>query len=225
LEPFTLEWQETKNILFSLKANMNAKSGQIQLNLDNGSTRFMWNQYVNVEALPQPTVDFVSLEYSGEAYETLSGAGAQPSGVELVYTWILSNTGETKWYPSTLLNLDQNLVGDCDQVGEIGLNEIVPVKCRILIRNDAEPMSQPSFTVTFSDENASVVRTVGLVVAPVESYSWTLKSTPEFTTGVEGAIVLEVENTGNVALQRRITVESVEDWDISVDGTDILDLE
>jgi uncharacterized membrane protein/uncharacterized protein YfaP (DUF2135 family) len=225
LEPFTLEWQETKNILFSLKANTNAKSGQIQLNLDNGSTRFMWNQNVNVEALPQPTVDFVSLEYSGETYETLSGAGAQPSGVELVYTWILSNTGETIWYPSTLLNLDQNLVGDCDQVGEIALNDIVPVKCRILIRNDAEPMSQPSFTVTFSDENASVVRTAGLVVAPVESYSWTLKSKPEFTTGVEGAIVLELENTGNVALQRRITVENVEDWDISVDGTDILNLE
>jgi uncharacterized membrane protein/uncharacterized protein YfaP (DUF2135 family) len=225
LEQFTLEWQETKNILFSLKANINAKSGQIKLNFDNGSTRFSWSETLTVEALPQPTVDFVSLEYRGERYDTLLGNGAQPSSTELVYTWLLGNTGTTVWRPSTLLNLDANLVGDCDQVDEITQNNPMPVKCRILIRNDAQPMSQPSFTVTFADDNASVVKTVGLVVAPVERYDWNLVSLPQFTTGTESTIVVQLKNSGNVALQRRIVIGPVTDWDISVDGEDILTLE
>jgi uncharacterized membrane protein/uncharacterized protein YfaP (DUF2135 family) len=225
LEQFTLEWQETKNILISLKANPNAKSGQIKLNFDNGSTRFSWSEILSVEALPQPLVDFVSLEYRGEKYESLLGNGAQPSSTELVYTWLLSNTGTTVWRPSTLLNLDANLVGDCDQVGEITQNNPVPVKCRILIRNDALPMSQPSFIVTFADENASVVKTVGLVVAPVEQYDWNLVSVPQFTTGKENTIVVQLTNAGNVALQRRVVIGSVTDWDISVDGEDIITLE
>ena len=225
IEPFTLEWLETKNLLFSLNTNENAKSGTMNFNLDNGSTRFSWDMYLIVEAVPQPTVDFYSLEYDDMSFETIMGAGSQPSNTELKYTWLLSNSGSTIWRPTSTLSLDSDLVGDCDQVEEVQLNDIVPVTCRILIRNDVTPLTEPSFVVTFGDVNASISTTVGMVVAPVEKYEWKVISNPSFETGTEATIALRITNTGNIEVQRRVIVEELQDWDVVIDGDDIVTLQ
>ena len=57
-----LPWATSKNLLYTLEAGSNARSGTVKLHLDNGSSRFTWTGQLNVEALPEPTLTFVSLE-------------------------------------------------------------------------------------------------------------------------------------------------------------------
>ena len=60
LDTVSLEWASSKNLLYTLEANANARSGTIKLNLDNASTRFTWAGSLNVEVLPEPVLTFVS---------------------------------------------------------------------------------------------------------------------------------------------------------------------
>ena len=225
LEVVELPWASSKNLLYTLEAGSNARSGSIKLNLDNGSDRFTWEGTLNVEVLPEPTLTFVGLELQdGTTFGTPQGAGSHPSGETLVFTWLLSNEAETVWRPSASLQLDAGLFGECTPVDEVGLGDVSPVVCNVLIAANMAPMSEPSFTLVLNDAGVDYTTTVGLLVAPNEQVAWDIGAVPVFTTGQERQVTVEITNTGNTALQRQVVVNAPSTWSVSVDGSDILDL-
>ena len=226
LEVVDLPWATSKNLLYTLEAGSNARSGTIKLHLDNGSNRFTWTGELNVEALAEPTLTFVSLELQdGTSFTNPQGAGTHPSGENLKFTWLLGNGADTVWSPSASLRLDSGLFGDCTPVESVGKGEVVPVVCNVVIDGEMAPMSEPSFTVILNDAGVEQSTTVGLLVAVNEQVEWDIGAVPQFTTGQERQITLEITNTGNTPLQRQLLVETPSSWSASVDGTDIVDLD
>ena len=204
----------------------NARTGTIKFHLDNGSDRFTWESTLNVEILPEPTLTFVGLELEdGTTYGTLQGAGSHPSGESLKFTWLLGNDAETVWSPSASLQLDPGLFGECTPVDPVGMGDVSPVVCNVLIAANMAPMSEPSFTLVLNDAGVERTTTVGLLVAPNEQVSWDIDSVPGLTTGQERQVTVEITNTGNTALQRQVMAEAPPKWSVSVDGNDIVDLE
>ena len=220
-----LPWATSKNLLYTLEAGSNARSGPIKLHFDEGSNRFTWEDTLNVEVLPAPTLTFVGLELQdGTTYGTPQGAGSHPSGESMKFTWLLGNEAETVWRPSASMQLDSGLFGECTPVEPVGMGDVSPVVCNVLIAANMAPMSEPSFTVVLSDAGVEKTTTVGLLVAPIEQVAWDIGSVPAFTTGQERQVTVEITNTGNTALQRQVVVDAPEKWAVSVDGNDIVDL-
>ena len=176
--------------------------------------------------MAEPTLTFVGLELQdGTTFANPQGAGTHPSGENLKFTWLLGNGADTVWNPSASLRLDAGLFGDCTPVEAVGKGEVVPVVCSVVIDGDMAPMSEPSFTVVLNDAGVEQSTTVGLLVAANEQVAWDIGAVPQFTTGQERQITLEITNTGNTALQRQLVVEVPAAWSASVDGTDIVDLD
>ena len=226
LDVVELPWATSKNLLYTLEAGSSARSGTIKLHLDNASSRFSWTGELNVEALAEPTLTFVSLELQdGTTFTNPQGSGTHPSGENLKFTWLLGNEADTVWNPSASLRLDAGLFGDCTPVEPVGKGEVAPVVCNLVIDGDMAPMSEPSFTVVLNDAGVEQSTTVGLLVAANEQVDWDIGAIPLFTTGQERQITLEITNTGNTPLQRQLAVNAPSSWSASVDGTDIVDLE
>ena len=226
LDTVSLEWASSKNLLYTLEANANARSGTIKLNLDNASTRFTWAGSLNVEVLPEPVLTFVSLEHqNGTSYGTLQGAGTHPSGESMTFTWLLTNEAGADWSPSASLQLASNLFGDCTPVESVGPGDVEPVMCTVLIAANTPPLSEPSFTLVLSDGGVELTTTVGMLVAANEQVAWDVGNVPQFVTGEMRQLTVEVTNTGNTALQRQVVLDVPETWTASVDGNDIVNLE
>ena len=226
LEVIDMPWASSKNLLYTLEAGSNARTGTIKFHLDDGSDRFTWQKTINVEILPKPTLTFVGLELQdGTSFGTPQGAGSHPSGESLKFTWLLGNDAETVWSPSASLQLDPGLFGECNPVEPVVMGAVSPVVCNLLIAANMAPMSEPSFTLVLNDAGVERTTTVGLLVAPNEQVAWDIDSVPLLTTGQERQVTVEITNTGNTALQRQVLVEAPSKWVASVDGNDILNLE
>ena len=223
---FDLDWASSKNLLYTLQAGPNARSGTVQLHFDNGSVRTTWTGTLTVESLPEPTLTFVSLELpDGARFGTPQADGSHPSGESMTFTWLLSNTAETTWTPSVALQTDTGLFGDCNEVGPVARNAQVPLVCTVLIADSLAPMAEPAFTLRLDGNAVELTTTVGLLVAENEQVTWDVGQVPAFVTGETRQVRVEVENTGNVALQRQLRVEAPDGWTASVDGDDIISLE
>ncbi len=220
-----LPWATSKNLMYTLEASANARSGTIHFNLDNGSTRFTWEGQVTVEVLPEPTLTFVGLELSdGTTFSSPMGAGSHPSGEAMTFTWLLGNDGETTWSPSASLQLDQGLFGDCTPVQPVAFNGVSPVVCNILVAANSPPLSEPAFTLVLSGGGVDLSTTVGLLVAANEEVAWDVSSVPSFVTGETRQLTVKITNTGNTPFQRQLVVTPAASWTASVDGNDIVDL-
>ena len=224
--PFDLDWASSKNLLYTLEAGPNARSGDLVLNLDNGSARYTWTRSVVVERLPEPTMAFVGLELQdGTRFGSPVGSGSHPSGESMTFTWLLTNAAETAWAPSVSIQADDGLFGDCTPVGTVASDTPVPLVCTMLIANGMAPMSEPSFTLNLAAGGVELSTTVGLLVAENEEVRWDLGQVPTFVTGAEREVRIELTNTGNTPLQRQVQVEAGPDWNGEVEGNDIVDLE
>ena len=226
LTPFDLDWASSKNLLYTLQAGPNARSGDVVLNFDNGSERYTWTRSLVVERLPEPTMTFVGLELQdGTRFGSPEGSGSHPSGESMTFTWLLSNSAETEWAPSISIQADDGLFGDCSTVETVSRETPVPLVCTMLIANGLAPMSEPSFTLNLADNGVDLTTTVGLLVAENEAVRWNLGQVPSFTTGDEREIRVEITNTGNTPLQRQVRIDAADDWNAKVDGNDIVNLE
>jgi uncharacterized membrane protein len=225
LTPIDLPWATSKNLLYTLEAGKNARSGDFMLNLDNGSTRFTWEGELEVELLPEPELTFVGLDLAdGRSFGVPQADGSHPSGESMTFTWLLSNAAETAWSPSASVQLDSGLFGECNPVATVGLNEVAPVVCSVLIAGNMAPMSEPSFTLLLSDGDVELTTTVGLLVAINEQVAWDVGSTPLMKTGEERQVTVKITNTGNTVLQRQLLLDVPSGWAASVDGNDVVDL-
>ena len=221
-----LNWASTRNIIVTVNSQGFGKSGEIQFNLDNGSNRYSWTGYIDVEILAQPTLDFASLQLAdGTSYGHPLGTGSHPSGEILIFTWLVGNNADVDWEPSVSVTLDPGLFGECQNVGVVGYLEFQLLQCSILISGNMAPKSEPSFTVVLRGNGVEYVEQVGLYVASVESATWDASRNEKFTTGEVEAVSIDVTNSGNVAWSYKIQATASENWYCEVVGNDVIVLE
>ena len=226
IEPVSMAWGSSTSLLYTLQGNGAAKSGPIQFNLEVPTNVFSWNGDLVVETLAAPSLTFVGLELlDGTSFSTPQGSGSHPTGEAMEFTWLVSNDATTPWTPSVSLQTGSGLFGDCSFSATVEFNQLVPLKCSILIANGAAPLTEPSFTVTLEGEDVLLTQTIGLLVGENEIVEWEVESIPAFKTGNSGQVVIEITNTGNTRFERQVRVDAGDDWSASIDGNDIIELE
>ncbi|MEJ6653509.1 MAG: hypothetical protein QNL55_03995, partial [Euryarchaeota archaeon] len=225
-ETIELNWASTSNIIVTVNSQGSGKSGEIKFNLDNGSDRYSWTGYIDVEILAQPTLDFSSLILAdGTSYGHPLGTGSHPSGESLNFTWLVGNNADVDWEPSVSVTLDPGLFGECRNIGVVGYLQFQLLQCSILISGNMAPKSEPSFTVVLEGNGVEYVEQVGLYVASVESATWDASRNEKFATGVVETVSIDVTNSGNVAWSYKIQANASEDWYCEVIGNDVISLE
>tara|TARA_B110000438_G_scaffold100549_1_gene99428 strand:+ start:194 stop:4723 length:4530 start_codon:yes stop_codon:yes gene_type:complete len=221
-----LNWASTRNIIVTVNSQGSGKSGEIKFNLDNGSDRYSWTGYIDVEILAQPTLDFSSLILAdGTSYGHPLGTGSHPSGESLNFTWLVGNNADVDWEPSVSVTLDPGLFGECRNIGVVGYLQFQLLQCSILISGNMAPKSEPSFTVVLEGNGVEYVEQVGLYVASVESAIWDASRNEKFATGVVETVSIDVTNSGNVAWSHKIQAIASENWYCEVIGNDVISLE
>jgi hypothetical protein len=221
-----LPWATTSNIIVVVNSQGSGKSGEVKFNLDNGSDRYSWTGYIDVEILAQPTLDFTTLQFAdGTTYEHPLGPGSHPSGESLNFSWLVGNNADVDWEPSVSLVLDPGLFGECQSVGVVGYLEFKLLQCSVLISGNMAPTSEPTFTVTLEGNGVEYVEQVGLYVASVESAIWDVNRNEDFKTGITETVSIDITNAGNVAWSYKINTNASKNWFSEVIGNDIISLE
>ena len=225
LQDINLSWTDSLNIQVSLTATSEAKSGTIELIMDN--SQYSWSNLIDVSIikLPDPVLTFASVEINGETWNNVFGSGKHPSGVAINYTWLVENKGEADWSPSVVLSLGQDLFGECDGIGTISTGSIVPVKCTVLISATAAPLSEPEFNLIISDDLVSVNQTVTMLVAETKEVNWKVISPTKVQTGQDNTIQVTITNQGNVRITSAVNVIPPSGWVLKFDGIDSIDIE
>ena len=226
LQPFEMAWTDnSKNILISILGNGDALSGQLTLNLDNGSDRYSWSSDLEVLALPQPELTFKSLDFEdGRTFDHPFGPGSHPADQELTFTWLLTNDAETVWEPDVSISLSQGLFGDCLDVTRVASGDVVPVVCSIIIPSTIEVGSQPDFSFTLSDADVSLVEGTSLLVAESRGVDWKITGLSTIDDSGSGTIQVRLTNTGNVQLSHRLEVQTTEGLTASLVEEDIVNM-
>ena len=226
LQPFEMAWTDnSKNILISILGNGDALSGQLTLNLDNGSDRYSWSSDLEVLALPQPELTFKSLDFEdGRTFDHPFGPGSHPADQELIFTWLLTNDAETVWEPDVSISLSQGLFGDCLDVTRVASGDVVPVICSIIIPSTIEVGSQPDFSFTLSDADVSLVEGTSLLVAESRGIDWKITGLSTIDDSGSGTIQVRLTNTGNVQLSHRLEVQTTEGLTASLVEEDIVNM-
>lgn len=226
IEQFDLPWSSSKNLLFGISGDGTGTSGEVKFHLDSDSERITWVGEFNVEVLAQPTLSFVSLDYEdGTSWDTSFGEGTHPTGVPMLFTWLVGNDANVEWEPIASLALDDGLFGECSVIEPIGPGDIEPVSCTIIISPSLAPLSQPSFALKLNGGGVEYTENVGLLVATVLESSWVQERTTSFTTGNQEELEVTLLNAGNIAFSHKLVIEESKDWTATIDGNDIANLE
>ena len=226
LQPIEMAWTDnSKNILISIVGNGDALSGQLTLNLDNGSDRYSWSSDLEVLALPEPELTFKSLDFEdGRTFDHPFGPGSHPADQELIFMWLLTNDAETVWRPDISISLSQGLFGDCLDVTQVASGDVVPVICSIIIPSTIEVGSQPDFSFTLSGDDVSLVEGTSLLVAESRGVDWKITGLSTIDDSGSGTIQIRLTNTGNVQLSHRLEVQTTEGLTASLVEEDIVNI-
>ena len=226
LQPIEMAWTDnSKNILISIVGNGDALSGQITLNLDNGSDRYSWSSVLEVLSLPQPELTFKSLDFEdGRSFDHPFGPGSHPADQELTFTWLLTNDAETIWRPDVSISLSPGLFGDCLDVTQVALGDVVPVVCSIIIPSTVEVGSQPDFSFTLSGDEVSLVEETSLLVAESRGVDWKITGLSTIDDSGSGTLQVRLTNTGNVPLSHRLEIQTSEGLTAALVEEDIVDI-
>ena len=226
ISPFNLDIGESKVYILSLYAGPISKSGPLTVNMDNGSDRFSMTNDLEIQIFAKPTLEFTGITYSDSSrYGTYSGSGSHPAGQTLQFDWVLGNSEDIEWVPILNIQEDDELSVQCSSLTSLEKDEQINFSCFVDIESDAEPYSEPSFTLQFGGNGSQFSETVSLYIASLEKVSWQGLSSNSFNTDEEKSIQILVTNTGNIPFNHRLEIMSEDDWDIEVDGDDILDLQ
>ena len=225
LEDIDLSWTESRNIVISISAGQDAKSGEIKLIMDSGQDSWSHTEDVDVLVLAEPKLTFTSVEIAGETWSNIFGPGQHPAGVPINYTWVVENLADTDWNPSVSLQLENNLLGECTSPGQISRGEVKPMTCTIIISAMAEPSTEPEFKVTLSGDMVSTNETVTMLVALSKEVSWKIDGPEVLQTGEASTIQLTITNIGNTIVSGTVVTTVTDGWDVEFDGADSVDLQ
>jgi hypothetical protein len=220
-----LDWTESRNIIVSITAGQEARSGDISLIMVSGDDSWVNTQNIDVTILAEPVMTFASVEIEGETWTNIFGPGQHPTGIAINYTWVVENMQDTDWNPSVTLQLENNMLGECTSPGIVSKGDVKAMTCTILISAMADPGTEPQFTVLLSGDQISVNETVSMFVALTKELSWKIDSSETLQTGIPSSIQITITNTGNSLVSGTIESQSSSGITVEFDGAYIVDLD
>ena len=218
---------ESEIYLTTLQLSSSAKSGQAQVHFDNGSDRFTWSDYLEVQIYPKPSLSFEKVIYpDGQEYSaTFFGSGSHPAGAELQFIWTLTNDADVQWQPVVSAVSDPKLSVACGSPELIGYQESTQLTCNVLTSSESLPFSEPSFTLEFAGAGTDYSEQFSLYIGGYEQVSWSELSLNNFTEGEVQEVQILVTNTGTLPFNYVASFDSNKDWKVEVIGDGIVDLE
>ena len=224
-EEINLPWTESRNFIIPITAELDARSGDITLQMNSGINSWSHTESVNVTILAEPEMTFASVEIEGETWTNVFGPGQHPIGVAINYTWVVQNLADTIWEPSVTLQLEPGMFGDCVSPGQISRGDVKAVTCTVIIPTTADPGEEPEFTVELSAEQISVNDTVTMLVASNKELIWKIDAPSVVKTGETSNVELNVTNRGNTLVSGRVDLSYSDDWEVEIKGLDTINLQ
>ncbi len=217
----------TELYIVTLKLLENSRSGQATIHFDNGSDRFTWQQLIEVQVYPMPSLEFQKVIYpDGQEYNiTFYGTGSHPAGSELQFFWTLTNSEDIMWQPVVKTTSDSKLSVNCENPTAIGFEESTNLSCVVITNPLIEPFTEPEFTIQLTGSNAYFSETFSLYIGGYEQLTWSDLSSKMFNQGEEKQVQIKVTNSGTLPFNHMLTTSSNEDWKVKVVGDGIIDLQ
>lgn len=226
LEPISLGWTDTVDVVYTLVGDGSGQSGTLEVRFSDAQGRFTWTSTLDVKQLPDPTLDFNRLLLEdGSEYTTPFGSGSHPTGETLRFEWLVGNAGDAPWTPSVQLDLDPGLFGSCEAPGDVAKGVFRIVGCDVVLPPSLAANTEPSFSIVLSGEGFERRDEVTMLVAEDPRLDARLDRITEATSSEAGTITWSVTNTGNVAIDERLVFDAVKGWEVDIDGASTLTLE
>lgn len=225
LADIDLDWTQSKNLIISITAGDNARSGEIKLVMDSGQREWSNSKQINVTLLADPVITLASVEIEGESWTNIFGPGQHPTGVAINYTWIVENLADTEWDPMVTLQLDPNLLGECSLDGTVSKGEVKALLCTIIISSMADPATEPEFKIIMDGDSVSINQTVTLLVASTKELSWDSTGATSLQTGQDYKIKIQVTNIGNTLVSGALSISSTDNLPAIIDGDETINLQ
>ena len=226
LEPISLGWTDTVDVVYTLVGDGSGQSGTLEVRLSDAQGRFTWTAPLEVRQLPDPTLDFSRLLLEdGSEYTTPFGSGSHPTGETLRFEWLVGNAGDAAWTPSVQLDLDAGLFGSCEAPGEVAVGDFQVVGCEVVLPPSLAANTEPSFSVVLSADGFERRDEVTMLVAEDRRLAATLDGITAATSTDAGTVTWSVTNTGNIAVDERVTLDVAKGWDAVLDGPSTVTLD
>ena len=226
LEPISLGWTDTVDVVYTLVGDGSGQSGTLEIRLSDAQGRFTWTAPLEVRQLPDPTLDFSRLLLEdGSEYTTPFGSGSHPTGETLRFEWLVGNAGEAAWTPSVQVDLDAGLFGSCEAPGEVAVGDFQVVGCEVVLPPSLAANTEPSFSVVLSGDGFERRDEVTMLVAEDRRLDATLDEITAATSTDVGTVTWSVTNTGNIAIDERVTLDVAKGWDAVIDGPSTVTLD
>ena len=226
LEPISLGWTDTVDVVYTLVGDGSGQSGTLEIRLSDAQGRFTWTAPLEVRQLPDPTLDFSRLLLEdGSEYTTPFGSGSHPTGETLRFEWLVGNAGDAAWTPSVQLDLDAGLFGSCEAPGEVAVGDFQVVGCEVVLPPSLAANTEPSFSVVLSADGFERRDEVTMLVAEDRRLAATLDGITAATSTDAGTVTWSVTNTGNIAVDERVTLDVAKGWDAVLDGPSTVTLD
>ena len=226
LEPVSLGWTDTKDVVYTLVGDGAGRSGTLEVRLSDAEGRFTWTAPLDVRQLPAPTLDFSRLVLEdGTSYTTSFGSGSHPTGETLRFEWLVGNSGEAPWSPSVQLDLDAGLFGSCEAPDAVAVGDFEVVGCDIVLPPSLASNTEPSFTVVLTGDGFERRDDVTMLVAEERRLEISLDSSTPATTDADGTVTWTLINSGNTAFDERVEFDVAKGWEVAIDGPSTVSLE
>ena len=226
VEPISLGWTDTIDVVYTLVGDGSGQSGTLEVRFSDDQGRFTWTAPLDVRQLPDPTLDFNRLLLEdGSEYPTSFGSGSHPTGETLRFEWLVGNGGEASWSPSVQLDLDAGLFGSCDDPGAVGVGEFLIVRCDVVLPPSLPANTEPSFSVVLTGDGFERRDDVTMLVAADPRLDASLDGITPATATEVGTVTWTLANTGNTPIDERLTFDVAKGWEISIDGASTVTLD
>jgi hypothetical protein len=226
LEPISLGWTDTMDVVYTLVGDGAGRSGTLEVRLSDAEGRFTWTAPLDVRQLPAPTLDFSRLVLEdGTSYTTSFGSGSHPTGETLRFEWLVGNSGEAPWSPSVQLDLDAGLFGSCEAPDAVAVGDFEVVGCDIVLPPSLAANTEPSFTVVLTGDGFERRDDVTMLVAEERRLEISLDSSTPATTDADGTVTWTLINSGNTAFDERVEFDVAKGWEVAIDGPSTVSLE
>jgi len=211
---FEIEPNSYKDVIIPLQGNGQAQGGSYKLLMSTlQGTSFEWFGELDVLYLPEPSIQFLDLQFSNGTSIDLEGGEHPPIGSSFNMRWAISNEGTRDFTPNIILKTNNAWETDCQQIGTIEAALIKIGTCEVIIpvTMKAGTIEEIEFILEFEDDY-KINNTYNLTVPQEYRLDWIDVSIPLMEYNKTAEIEFEVTNLGNEKISDKLDVLIPEGW-------------
>lgn len=211
---FEIEPNSYKDVVIPIQGNGMAEGGGYKLLMSTlQGTSFEWFGELDVLYLPEPSIEFLDIQFSNGSNIDLEGGEEPPIGTSFNMRWAVSNEGSRSFTPNLVLETNNAWETNCQQIGTIEVSLIKIGTCEVIIpiTMKAGTIEELEFILEFED-NYKINTTYNLTVPQEYRLDWIDVSIPLMEYNKVTEIEFEVTNLGNERVSDKLKILIPEEW-------------